>query len=56
MPKMVIEVPDEFAEVGKAMAEHLSMLQRTWIGWVEGRRWIMQPWKRRSQRGRPGQN
>ncbi len=29
MPKMVIEVPDEFAEVGKAMAEHLSMLQRT---------------------------
>ena len=29
MPKMVIEVPDQFAEVGKAMAEHLAMLQRT---------------------------
>ena len=29
MPKMVIEVPDQFVEVGKAMAEHLSMLQRT---------------------------
>jgi hypothetical protein len=29
MPKMVIEVPDQFAEVGKAMAEHLALLQRT---------------------------
>ena len=28
MPKMVIEVPDQFIEVGKAMAEHLAMLQR----------------------------
>jgi hypothetical protein len=26
---MVIEVPEEFAEVGKAMAEHLAALQRT---------------------------
>ena len=29
MPKMVIEVPEEFSEVGKAMAEHLAALQRT---------------------------
>jgi len=29
MPKMVIEVPEQFVEVGKAMAEHLAMLQRT---------------------------
>ena len=29
MPKMVIEVSDQFVEVGKAMAEHLAMLQRT---------------------------
>ena len=29
MSKMVIEVPDQFVEVGKAMAEHLAMLQRT---------------------------
>lgn len=29
MPKMVIEVPDQFVEVGKAMAEHLALLQRT---------------------------
>src|SRR5437660_10985358 len=29
MPKIVIEVPDQFMEVGKAMAEHLAMLQRT---------------------------
>lgn len=29
MPKMVIEVPDQFVDVGKAMAEHLAMLQRT---------------------------
>src|SRR6202451_2284777 len=29
VPKMVIEVPDQFVEVGKAMAEHLAMLQRT---------------------------
>src|SRR3989442_4042788 len=29
MPKMVIEVPEEFTEVGKAMAEHLASLQRT---------------------------
>ena len=28
MPKMVIEVPDELADVGKAMAEHLADLQR----------------------------
>jgi len=29
MPKVIIEVPDEFEEVGKAMAEHLVNLQRT---------------------------
>ncbi|MGA9208438.1 MAG: hypothetical protein WB347_11600 [Terriglobales bacterium] len=29
MPKMVIEVPEEFAEVGKAMAAYLAALQRT---------------------------
>src|SRR2546422_8867491 len=29
MPKMVIEVPEEFTEVGEAMAEHLAALQRT---------------------------
>src|SRR5438128_1988708 len=29
MPKMVIEVPEEFTEVGRAMAEHLAALQRT---------------------------
>jgi hypothetical protein len=29
MPKMVIEVPEELTEVGKAMAEHLTALQRT---------------------------
>ena len=29
MPKMVIEVPEEFTEVGMAMAEHLAALQRT---------------------------
>ena len=29
MPKMVIEVPEEFTEVGKAMAEYLAALQRT---------------------------
>src|SRR2546427_1178265 len=29
MPKMVIEVAEQFVEVGKAMAEHLAMLQRT---------------------------
>jgi hypothetical protein len=29
MPKMVIEVPEEFAEVGKAIAEHVASLQRT---------------------------
>ena len=29
MPKMVVEVPEEFTEVGKAMAEHLAALQRT---------------------------
>jgi len=29
MPKMVIEVPEELTEVGKAMAEHLAILQRT---------------------------
>jgi len=26
MPKMVIEVPEEFAEVGKAMAAHRELL------------------------------
>ena len=29
MPKMTIEVPEQFEEVGKVMAEHLAMLQRT---------------------------
>src|SRR2546427_2810344 len=29
MRKMVIEVPEEFTEVGRAMAEHLAALQRT---------------------------
>jgi hypothetical protein len=29
MPKMVIEVPEQFVEVGKAMAADLAMLQRT---------------------------
>jgi hypothetical protein len=29
MPKMVIEVPEEFTEVGEAMADHLAALQRT---------------------------
>ena len=29
MPKMVIEVPEELSEVGKAMAEQLAELQRT---------------------------
>ena len=29
MPRMVIEVPEEFSEVGKAMADHLAALQRT---------------------------
>ena len=29
MAKMVIEVPEQFVEVGKAMAEQLAMLQRT---------------------------
>ena len=29
MAKLVIEVPEEFLEVGKAMAEHLALLQRT---------------------------
>lgn len=29
MPKITIEVPEQFEEVGKAMAEHLAMLQRT---------------------------
>lgn len=29
MPKMVIEVPERFEEVGKAMAEHLASLERT---------------------------
>jgi hypothetical protein len=27
--KLVIEVPDDFVEVGKAMAEHLALLERT---------------------------
>ena len=35
MPKMVIEVPEQFAEVGQAMAEHLAVLQRT-IGRLGG--------------------
>jgi hypothetical protein len=29
MSKLVIEVPDQFVAVGKAMAEQLAMLQRT---------------------------
>jgi len=29
MPKMTIEVPEQFEEVGKAMAEQLALLQRT---------------------------
>jgi len=29
MAKMVIEVPEQFVDVGKAMAEQLAMLQRT---------------------------
>lgn len=29
MPKITIEVPEQFEEVGKAMLEHLAMLQRT---------------------------
>src|SRR2546421_11298796 len=29
MHKLVIEVAEQFVEVGKAMAEHLAMLQRT---------------------------
>ena len=29
MPKMVIEVPEELTEVGKAMAEQLAELERT---------------------------
>ena len=29
MSKMVIEVPDQFVEVGEAMAEHWALLQRT---------------------------
>ena len=32
MPKMVIEVPEGFTEVGKAMAAHLAALQRTVSG------------------------
>src|SRR5947207_13388557 len=35
MPKMVIEVPEELTEGGKAMAEHLAGLQRT-VCWVGG--------------------
>ena len=57
MSKMVIEVPDQFVEVGKAMAEQLAMLQRTADRLeVGGRRWIMQRWKRRSRKGRPGRS
>src|ERR1035441_5960779 len=37
MPKMLIEVPEEFAEVGKAMAEHLAALQRTVARLVGGK-------------------
>ena len=37
MPKIVIEVPEELAEVGKAMAEHLAKLQRTIIGFGGGK-------------------
>jgi hypothetical protein len=29
MAKMVIEIPEQFTEVGKAMAAHLAVLQRT---------------------------
>ena len=56
MPKMVIEVPEQFVEVGKAMAEHLAMLQRTVDRQGGGRRWIMQRWKRRSRKGRQRQS
>ena len=52
MPKMVIEVPEQFVEVGKAMAEHLAMLQRTVDRLGGGRRWIMRRPKRRSRKGR----
>jgi hypothetical protein len=37
MPKIVIEVPEELAEVGKAMAEHLAKLQRTITGFGAGK-------------------
>ena len=47
MSKMVIEVPDQFVEVGKAMAEQLALLQRTADRLGGGRRWIMPRWKRR---------
>jgi hypothetical protein len=53
MAKMVIEVPDQLVEVGKAMAEHLAMLQRTVDRLGGGKRWIMPRWKRRSRKGRP---
>jgi hypothetical protein len=56
MAKMVIEVPEQFVEVGKAMAEHLAMLQRTVDRLGGGRRWIMRRLKWRSRKGRPGQN
>jgi hypothetical protein len=38
MSKMVIEVPDQFVEVGKAMAEHLAYAaaNRGSAGWGEG--------------------
>jgi len=41
MPKMVIEVPEEFTEVGKAMAEHLAALQGRCPASVAGKVWIM---------------
>ena len=37
MPKIVIEVPEELAEVGKAMAEHLAKLERTIRGFGGGK-------------------
>ena len=37
VPKIVIEVPDELAEVGKAMAEQLANLQRRMAGMEGGK-------------------
>ena len=38
MPKMVIEVPEEFTEVGKAMAEHLAVCSGRCPAWVAAKR------------------